>query len=105
MSGTDQTAHTVESTADLALGETVYTADGEPLGTVSNITETGFFVSVETTVEHRTAAQRSTSGEFGEAYLMWRCMECGEMGEIETLPEQCPNCHAPREDLYYWTED
>ncbi len=105
MSGTDQTTATVESIADLALGETVYNSDGEPLGAVREITETGFFVSVETDPDVGPTHRRSTSGEFGEAYLMWRCMECGEMGEIESMPEQCPNCDAPREELYYWTED
>jgi rubrerythrin len=37
---------------------------------------------------------------------MWRCWECGEMGQIEgDLPEACPACDAPREELYYWAED
>jgi rubrerythrin len=38
---------------------------------------------------------------------MWRCWECGEMGRIEgaDLPSACPDCGAPREELYYWAED
>lgn len=47
-----------------------------------------------------------SNGEFGLAELMWRCMECGEMGRIEDgLPEKCPNCSESREALMYWTED
>ncbi|MDF9746312.1 DUF7130 family rubredoxin-like protein [Natrinema salsiterrestre] len=37
---------------------------------------------------------------------MWRCRSCGEMGRFEEeLPEACPGCAAPREELYYWEED
>ncbi|WP_339104434.1 rubredoxin-like domain-containing protein [Haloterrigena salinisoli] len=37
---------------------------------------------------------------------MWRCRTCGEMGRLEDdLPETCPGCVAPREELYYWVED
>ncbi|WP_101294429.1 DUF7130 family rubredoxin-like protein [Halegenticoccus soli] len=43
--------------------------------------------------------------EFGEAYLVWRCLGCGETGDLEAFPAACPNCGASREDLYYWTED
>jgi rubrerythrin len=44
--------------------------------------------------------------ELGEAELMWRCWECGEMGRIESeLPDNCPSCGAAKEDLYYWQED
>jgi len=26
------------------------------------------------------------------------------MGEIEGIPDECPNCGAPKEEIYYWTE-
>lgn len=84
------------------VGETIFNAEGEELGVVRELTSSGFVVSVGLDMG---AHQRSTSGDFGEAYLMWRCFECGEMGEIESLPDQCPNCEAARESLYYWTED
>ncbi|WP_424020020.1 DUF7130 family rubredoxin-like protein (plasmid) [Halorientalis pallida] len=43
---------------------------------------------------------------FGQAELMWRCTNCGEMGEIDgDRPPTCSNCEVPREDLTYWTED
>jgi len=39
-------------------------------------------------------------------HAMWRCGNCGEMGELEEmLPEFCPSCTAPREELFYWEED
>jgi rubrerythrin len=100
MSKTDPTASDIERQA--SVGEKVFNADGEELGVVRELINGGLVVSVDLGAgEH----QRSTSGEFGEAYLMWRCMECGEMGDIDELPDQCPNCEAERESLYYWTED
>ncbi len=84
------------------VGKTVFDEDGDPLGVIREQTSGGFVVSVST---DRPESHRSTSGEFGEAYLMWRCMECGEMGSIESIPEECPGCTASRESLYYWTED
>lgn len=60
----------------------------------------------------RTGAERlivehARSGhEFGEGEFMWRCMECGEMGQIkEGLPDRCTGCDEPKETLMYWTED
>ncbi|WP_129112962.1 DUF7130 family rubredoxin-like protein [Halegenticoccus tardaugens] len=50
-------------------------------------------------------ANQRTTDEFGEAYLVWRCLDCGETGDLEAFPSECPNCGAGREDLYYWTED
>lgn len=88
--------------SEASVGDQVFNNDGEPLGIVRSRTDTGFVVS---TSSNATEAQRSTSGEFGEAYLMWRCLECGEMGDIKAIPDQCPNCEAERESLYYWTED
>ncbi len=86
----------------VGIGKTVFDSEGEPLGVVCEQTSGGFVVSASI---GRPDHQRSTSGEFGEAYLMWQCMECGEMGSIESLPEACPNCGATRELLYYRTED
>lgn len=37
---------------------------------------------------------------------MWCCGECGEMGRFsETLPDECPACESPKEELFYWEED
>ncbi|TYL40556.1 hypothetical protein CV102_03020 [Natronococcus pandeyae] len=41
-----------------------------------------------------------------QGHVMWRCGECGEMGRFrDDLPEECSNCSAPKEELYYWEED
>ncbi|XVH32759.1 DUF7130 family rubredoxin-like protein [Haloferacaceae archaeon DSL9] len=106
MSGTDPTSEKPEPIDDLELelGDAVYDADGTEVGVVRGFDDSGFYVAVHGGVA-KMSAERATSGEFGEAYLMWRCWECGEMGEIEQLPDACPNCGAPREELYYWTED
>jgi hypothetical protein len=37
--------------------------------------------------------------------LLWRCSDCGAVGDIEDVPDACPDCGAPREHLYYWIED
>jgi rubrerythrin len=37
--------------------------------------------------------------------LTWRCDECGELGDIEALPEECPNCGADRTEVFYAIED
>ncbi|ELY60875.1 DUF7130 family rubredoxin-like protein [Natronococcus jeotgali] len=37
---------------------------------------------------------------------MWRCIDCGEMGRfVDSLPDACPACESPKEELYYWEED
>lgn len=37
---------------------------------------------------------------------MWRCIDCGAMGQLtSTIPLVCPECNAPKEELYYWSED
>lgn len=87
-------------------GTTVYDDDGRPLGEVRGVEEGGFFVSSREGVEALSVEHARSGHEFGEAELMWRCTECGEMGEIdEGLPEECPNCNSPKEALMYWTED
>ena len=46
-----------------------------------------------------------TPHDIGEAELLWRCSQCGELGDIEEMPDTCPGCGARKEELYYWTED
>lgn len=89
----------------LTFGQTVYDEDGEKLGTIRGFDDDGFYVTtregiVALSVEHARAGH-----ELGQAELVWRCFQCGEMGDVEDLPETCPSCGAGREDLYYWTED
>lgn len=87
-------------------GETLYTDDGTAVGTVRGIEKGGVFVTLRDGKESLSVDHARSGHNFGEAELMWRCMECGEMGEIdEDLPDNCPNCGTEREDLMYWTED
>lgn len=95
-----------ETVRELSFGQPVYDSDGNELGQVRGFDQSGFFVTTREGVEARTVEHARSGKEFGEAHLMWRCMECGEMGEIdEGLPEECPNCDTERENLMYWTED
>lgn len=88
------------------LGQAVFDADGTELGNVRGFEEGGFFVTTREGVESLSIEHARSGQQLGEAELMWRCMECGEMGEIaEGIPENCPNCGADREAIMYWTED
>lgn len=85
-------------------GEVVYDSNRRPVGRVSGLTDKGFEAKMlhsdENEVEHLPGK------EFGEGYLMWRCGECGEMGELDDgVPEACPNCSAPREEISADIED
>ncbi|MFB6177342.1 MAG: hypothetical protein ABEI99_09410 [Halobaculum sp.] len=96
--------HDTEAFADLVAGQSVYDEDGNELGKVRGVDEDGFYVDVEGDRQMTLDRAREV---FGKAYVMWRCWECGEMGQIEGdgLPSECPACSARREDLYYWAED
>jgi rubrerythrin len=96
----------VEEVHDVNYGQTVYDEDGNALGRVRGFERSGFFVTTREGAEGMSVEHARSGHEFGEAHLMWRCMECGEMGEIDDgLPDECPNCGTEREDLMYWTED
>ena len=84
----------------------VYGEDGTELGSVRGFDEAGFYVTMREGAEALSVEHARTGHEFGEGHLLWRCTQCGEMGEIDDgLPDTCPDCGSPREDLYYWTED
>jgi rubrerythrin len=91
--------------------EEIYNDDGVLVGVVGDATEEGFTVETVAgaTVEHGDAARSDDENpgqEFGEGYIMWRCAECGEMGELnEGVPETCPNCGAPKEAIARERED
>jgi len=85
-------------------GQTVYDEEGNALGTVRGFDEHGFYVTTEEGIEAMSAEHVST-GQAGEAELMWRCWECGEMGKIDEIPDTCPSCGAESESIYYWIED
>ncbi len=49
--------------------------------------------------------ERLAAKDFGEAYLVWRCIDCGATGDLEAFPTACTDCGAAREELYYYLED
>lgn len=88
----------------ITFGQPVYDEDGTKLGRVRGFDEHGFYVSTDEGIA-ALSSEHLASDLPGEAELMWRCWSCGEMGQIEQLPEECPACGAPKEDIYYWKED
>lgn len=104
------------TTDSIEPGSVVYDGEGTAVGVVSGLTTEGFEVRVP---EGEVPADGglgddggSPTGEavpgqsFGEGYLMWRCDECGEMGDVDGgPPEACPNCGAPKQHLYRVQED
>ena len=95
-----------EAERRISFGETVYDADGNEVGSVRGLDEHGFYVStaegvVAMSMEHEAGSKA------GVKELHWRCWDCGELGKLEgmDLPEACPACGAPREELYYWQQD
>lgn len=90
----------------LDLGEVVFDEDGNQLGEIRGFDDAGFYVTMREGYEAMSVEHARSGKEFGEAELMWRCMECGEMGRIDDgLPDECPNCGESKEALMYWTED
>ena len=97
---TPESEESAPETVEIDFGETLYTDEGVPIGTVRGIEEGGVFVTTRSGVEALSVEHARSGHTFGEAELMWRCMECGEMGRIDgDLPDECPGCDAPREDL------
>lgn len=94
-----------EDEQTMKLGDTVYDEDGDAVGTVRGANEDGFFVTTRDGVAALSVEHEHTPGDLGEAELLWRCSACGEVGDVDDVPAACPSCGAPREDLYYWTED
>jgi hypothetical protein len=107
MSGRGETPHSTDPVeSDLAFGQTLYTEDGRAVGTVRGVEDGGLYLTVREGIESLSVEHARSGHAFGEAELMWRCTNCGEMGEIDDeLPATCPNCDARKEDLMYWTED
>ncbi|WP_290818200.1 hypothetical protein [Halovivax sp.] len=90
----------------VGLGQQVYDESGAALGTVRGLDASGFFVTTREGAEALSVEHARAGQAFGEAELMWRCTECGEMGELDRgFPDRCPNCDTARENLMYWTED
>lgn len=85
-------------------GERVYDGDGRLLGRVSALSGDRFETELIDAGGVDTGALPGQA--FGEGYLMWRCDECGEMGDIDDgTPDRCPACGAQREAIGYVRED
>ena len=96
----------ISDASNVTIGSEVYSEDGSKLGTIRGFDSDGFFVTTEEGIAKFSVKHERSGHDFGEAELMWRCTECGEMGDLEGgIPDECPNCGAPKEGLYYWTED
>jgi len=94
-----------EKAVTVDIGQAVFDAEGTELGSVRGVTDDGFVVTTREGIEALSIAHERAPPDAGEAELMWRCSDCGEMGDIEDLPDTCPNCGAPREDIYYYVDD
>ncbi len=102
----DGDEHASEAIMQLDLGQTVYDDEGNEIGEIRGFERGGFFVTTREGVESLSVEHSRAGHEYGEGELMWRCTECGEMGEIDDgIPDECPNCGEPKEALMYWTED
>ncbi|AGB17659.1 hypothetical protein Halru_3093 [Halovivax ruber XH-70] len=96
----------VEDAPKIALGQTISDERGTVLGTVRGVDDDGFYVTTREGIDSLSVEHVRSGQAFGEAELMWRCTNCGEMGELsDGLPGTCPNCGTEKEDLMYWTED
>lgn len=90
---------------EIKIGQSVFDSDGYELGTVRGISESGFIVARGDDLGGLSITHDRAGPNYGEAELVWRCLQCGEVGDIDTFPEHCPGCNAPREHVYYWIED
>jgi ABC-type ATPase with predicted acetyltransferase domain len=106
LGGMSESGQDAVSDRRVTFGETVYDAEGERLGTVRGLDEHGFYVSTAEGVLAMSVEHEAES-KAGIKELHWRCWDCGELGRLEAtdLPEECPNCGAPKEELYYWQQD
>lgn len=80
------------------MGEPVFNEEGDKLGEIRGFDDAGFYVTMRESYEAMSVEHTRSGKAFGEATLMCRYMDCGEMGRIENgLPEECPNCDEPKE--------
>jgi rubrerythrin len=85
-------------------GQRVYDEAGQVIGVIQAITDIGVEVNTDSDVETLSLRQ-SPSVNLGEGYLVWRCSECGELGDINQIPDHCPSCGASEDTLYAYLED
>lgn len=98
-------AHSSDSDEmSLEPGEEVYDRRGRAVARITGMTDNGY--EIEAIEESEADGEEMPGPDFGEGYLMWRCTECGEMGELDDgMPETCPECGAKKEALTGVVED
>ncbi|MEF8800884.1 MAG: hypothetical protein V5A38_07235 [Halolamina sp.] len=84
---------------------TVDDENGEVLGEIRGRRADGPAVTTREGIDALSIEHERAGHEFGEAELLWRGVDCGKLGDIGDIPDQCPACGADRMALYYWTVD
>ena len=92
--------------AEIAVGATVST--GTEPATVRAFDTDGPFVTTREGIESLPVEHEHAGHTPDEADLMWpggadlmrRCSDCGEMAELDDIPDACPNCDAPKAHRY-----
>ncbi len=72
-------AHMDKEQPRLAFGTTVYAEDGTEIGQVRGIDENGLYITLRDGIEGMSVEHVRSGQAFGEAELLWRCWECGEL--------------------------
>ncbi|WP_425438201.1 DUF7130 family rubredoxin-like protein [Natronorubrum halalkaliphilum] len=68
------------------------------IGRIRGFDEEGFHVTLRDGLERLSIEHVRCGDEFGEAHVIWRCLECGEMGGLHSdLPDSCSFCGTVRE--------
>lgn len=94
-----------EDDTPVVIGQRVYDGEGNELGAVRGFDEQGFVVSTENGVVGMSIKHERAGHAVAEAELTWQCAQCGAIGDIEALPETCPDCGAPTEEIFYRIDD
>lgn len=94
-----------ESEPRVLVGQPVYDDEGTEIGTIRGVIQDGFEVATGEGIEAMSVAHSRAGHEIGRGVLTWQCAQCGAIGDIESLPERCPDCGAPPEEIYYRQED
>lgn len=85
-------------------GQRVYDEHGREIGLIQSITDIGVEVNTHDKVD-TLSLKRTPTTNVAEGYLVWRCTECGELGDVNHVPDRCPSCGSGREELYAYLED
>lgn len=85
-------------------GQRLYDENGLEIGIIQGITDIGVEVNTHANID-MLSLEHAPGQDVGEGYLTWRCSVCGEIGDIDNIPDGCPNCGSRQEELYAYLED